>query len=417
MSDKDFDADETRAALDELLAMLDRIPGAARFRKDVARLKAILVDRRAPRVVIVGRRGHGKSSLANALMGREALKVGHIGDEPASDAWTKLEADGRVLDWLDTSGLGAGGIAPERLERLKEQVAKAFPDVVLYACKAKEVDSEIDATLEGLKQILKVLSRDGSTAPLIVVVTQADEMHPSRDMTPPYTAPKQAHIAGAKDKLKEHLERHGIEAKAIIPVSAYVEFGAGGQIEWDGRWNIDSLSQKMFQVLPEAATMEAARAFDTARNLRRKVAKSIIAATSSAAFGIGMAPTGIPDIVILAPIQQAMVTAIAYLSGRRMTVRAITEWIVSIGGAGAAGLAVREVFRFLVKMIPVAGNIVSGAMAGAWTWGLGMAALAYFIDDQTLEESKKAFEREKSKGKDWRPPEDGSDGDVESAAK
>src|SRR5690606_8611307 len=140
--DDDLDTAETRTALDELLELQDRIPGASRFKKDVMRLKAILLALRAPRVVVVGRRGHGNSSLANAVTGREALAVGHVGDEPAREEWMKLEAAGRVLDWLDTSGLGAGGIAPERLAKLKDQVSKAFPDVVIYACKAKEVDSE-----------------------------------------------------------------------------------------------------------------------------------------------------------------------------------------------------------------------------------------------------------------------------------
>jgi predicted GTPase len=69
MEPTNFDSSEAGKALDELLQLIDRIPGAARFRKDIQRLKALMVDRRAPRIVIVGRRGHGKSSIANALLG------------------------------------------------------------------------------------------------------------------------------------------------------------------------------------------------------------------------------------------------------------------------------------------------------------------------------------------------------------
>jgi len=54
LMEPDFDPSEAGKALDELLELLERIPGAARFRKDVQRLKALIVDRRAPRIVIVG---------------------------------------------------------------------------------------------------------------------------------------------------------------------------------------------------------------------------------------------------------------------------------------------------------------------------------------------------------------------------
>ncbi len=118
----EFDPKEAREALDALTALLDRIPGGERFRKDVQRLKALLVDRRAPRIVVVGRRGHGKSSVANALFGYPKLAVGHVGDQPGRRrVWSTSRFRGRQLDWLDTSGIGAGGIAGARLEKLKTQ--------------------------------------------------------------------------------------------------------------------------------------------------------------------------------------------------------------------------------------------------------------------------------------------------------
>lgn len=406
-----FDEQEARSAIDELLEILDRIPGASSLKKDVLRLKAILVDRRAPRVVVVGRRGHGKSSLANALIGREALKVGHVGDEPALDEWRALEADGRTLDWLDTSGLGAGGISAARLAKLEEQVSRTFPDVVLFACRATDVDSEIDSTLEGLKSILSALRRNESSAPLIVVLTRADEMFPAHENKPPYSATKLKNIHDAISKLRSHMDRHDVLPRATVPVSAYLTFGEDGGIAWDGRWNIDGLCQKIFEILPDSASMEAARAFDKVRGLRRKVARRIIGTCASAAFGIGAMPTGVPDVILLAPLQQTMVTSIVYLSGKKLEAKTIAEWIVGVSGSGAAGLGARELFRFLVKNIPAAGNIASGAMAGAWTYGLGLAAMAYFIDDQSLEESRTVFTRERSVGASWQPQQKDMDTD------
>ncbi|MFZ5480605.1 MAG: GTPase family protein [Myxococcota bacterium] len=402
--EKEFNEDEAKRALDDLLDLLDRIPGAAKFRKDVQRLKALLVDRRAPRLVVVGRRGHGKSSIANALLGYPKLAVGHVGDQPADEEWLPLEVNGRHLHWLDTSGIGAGGIVGERLDKLKAQVKGAFPDVILLAVKASEVDSEIDATLGGFNSILNVLRAEGCSAPVIVLVTKVDELHPARDKEPPYRKPKQELIEAAVKTLAKHLERHSIKVKATLPLSAYMEFTEPEKaIEFDGRWNVDRLGDVVFSCLPEEATVEAARAFQSTKELRRKVARQIVAACAAVAFGVGLTPIPISDLAILAPLQLLMVTAVSYLSGRRIGARAIADWLASLGVAGGAGIGLRAAFQQLVKLLPVGGPVLSAALAGAGTWAIGMSAIAYFIDDKSLDEAKAVFSTASKASRDWRP--------------
>jgi uncharacterized protein (DUF697 family)/predicted GTPase len=363
---------------------------------------------RAGGQILVGRRGHGKSSIANALFGYPKLAVGHVGDQPADEEWLPLDVHGRRLDWLDTSGIGAGGIVGPRLDKLKAQVTGAFPDVVLLAVKASEVDSEIDATLGGFNSILNVLRGAGCTAPVIVLVTKVDELHPARDKQPPFGEPKQALIATAVQTLVAHLERHSIKVRATLPLSAYMEFaGPDNTIEFDGRWNIDRLGDAIFSCLPEEAAVEAARAFQSTRSLRQKVAKSIVAASSVVAFGVGLTPIPIADLAILAPLQLTMVTAISYLSGRRLERKAVVEWIASLGVTGAVGVVLRVAFQQLLRLIPVAGSVFSGAMAGAGTYAIGASATAYFIDDQSLEQAREVFERAGKPGSnEWQPPPD-----------
>ncbi len=401
----DFDPIEVGKAVEELLQLLDRIPGGAKLRKDVLRLKALIVDRRAPRLVVVGRRGHGKSSIANALLGSPKLAVGHVGDQPADEEWLALDINGRRLDWLDTSGIGAGGIVGARLDKLKTQITGAFPDVILLAVKASEVDSEIDATLGGFNSILHVVRSAGCSAPVIALVTKADELHPARDKVPPFREPKQALIATAVETLARHLDRHSIKVKATLPLSAYMEFaGPNDTVEFDGRWNIDRLGDVVFACLPEEAALEAARAFRSTLTLRQGVAKKIVLAASSVAFGIGIAPLPVMDIIPLSALQAMMVTAISYLSGLRVGPKAVVEWLASLGVAGGVGFGLRALAQQLVRLIPVAGLVVSGAMAGAGTYAIGTSATAYFINDKSLEEAREIFER--GRKAEWRPPAD-----------
>ncbi|MFB6350365.1 MAG: hypothetical protein ABEN55_11820, partial [Bradymonadaceae bacterium] len=62
--------------------------------------------------------------------------------------------------------------------------------------------------------------------------------------------------------------------------------------------------------------------------------------------------------------------------------------------AGAA-FGFREAARALVQLIPVAGNAISGAIAFGATYGLGKAAIAYFIGDADEEEAREIFEEER----------------------
>ena len=48
--------------------------------------------------------------------------------------------------------------------------------------------------------------------------------------------------------------------------------------------------------------------------------------------------------------------------------------------------------RALLKLIPGFGATVSGAVAATGTWALGKAAIRYFIDGASLEESRAAFD-------------------------
>lgn len=94
------------------------------------------------------------------------------------------------------------------------------------------------------------------------------------------------------------------------------------------------------------------------------------------------------------------------LSGRRAGPKAIAQWLASLGVAGGAGVGLRMAFQQLIKLLPFGGPFLSGAMAGAGTWAIGMSAIAYFIDDKSLDEAKQVFEAASKASKDWRPPEE-----------
>ena len=65
-----------------------------------------------------------------------------------------------------------------------------------------------------------------------------------------------------------------------------------------------------------------------------------------------------------------------------------------VGALGANlgfAMALREGARAGVKLLPVWGNAISGAVAAAGTYGVGRAAIAFFIEGFSLEEARRFF--------------------------
>jgi predicted GTPase/uncharacterized protein (DUF697 family) len=390
--------DNTGGTLDELEAVLLRIPGADRLVKDVRELRALLVDRRAPRIAVIGRRGSGKSSLANALIGAPVLETGSVADTTQWPRWIDVVHSTHRLRWLDTPGLRAGD-RPERRDEVRRALANEPPDVVLVTSKATQVDAGIDEDLAEIVWLMERQQRVGLVPPaLIGVLTKADELPPVPQRTPPFEGEKRANIDRATDILRAQLEKRRLAPRDVVPVSTYQKFFANGDRVVDWRWNIDRLSEVIFAALPVATHAEAARAFEAAQSLRRRVARRIVSSASGLAFIIGITPwVPVADMALLTPLQSAMITGVAYLGRTGVDKRAVSEWMASLGVNVGAGFAMRELARALLKLFGPT-NTLSAAIAASGTWALGMSAIKYFIDGGSLDEAKQAFEAAKREG-------------------
>jgi uncharacterized protein (DUF697 family) len=134
---------------------------------------------------------------------------------------------------------------------------------------------------------------------------------------------------------------------------------------------------------------EARRSCDHAVKL--EAARSIMQTSTALCTTIGFEPIPLADFPIITSIQISMVAGIAYVSGREVSRRAATEFIAALGANITVGLALREGSRALLKLLPGWGTAVSGAIAGAGTYALGRAAIAYFIEGISIEDARKLF--------------------------
>ncbi|MFO0653292.1 MAG: GTPase [Polyangiales bacterium] len=399
---------DTAQALDDVEELLKRIPGARRLVTEVQDLRALLVDRRPPRIAVVGRRGVGKSSLANALLGVEVAPVGAVEDTTAAPGWYDVTTDGKAIRWLDTPGLRAGA-EPSRREVVERALRAERPDVVLLLVKASQVDAGIDEDLDEARALLTAVAVDRKAPPpVIAVLTKVDELAGARVKAPPFDADtaRRENIAAAVTLLRSHLDRVKLEVKDVVPVATWQRFKDGVRVT-DWRWNLETLGAVIFEALPNNAQVEAARALERGRVIRRRVAMRIVGTATSVSVVIGATPLPVADLALLLPLQSAMLTSLVYVSGRGLGPRAVSEWLGAMGLNVSSALGLREAARAALKLIPGIGATISGAVAGTGTWALGVAAVRYFFDGGTAESSRAAFD---DAVRDGPPPDEGPGG-------
>lgn len=122
----------------------------------------------------------------------------------------------------------------------------------------------------------------------------------------------------------------------------------------------------------------------------------VVESCASLASMFGASPLPLSDVVPIALCQAIMLFAIQGLAPKKHLAHSIRDFFAACGFTGF-GVAVDIGFRQLIKVIPVYGMIVGGALAFASTWALGGCTILYFIDGET--KLKEAYERMLEEGK------------------
>jgi uncharacterized protein len=426
--------DEVRKTMSEAMKrvedLLSLLPGDAvkDARAKLERLRGLMVDQRPPSLVLVGRRGAGKSSLINALMGQRVAEVGHVKAETATASWYRFSSDKGALDILDTRGLQEGS-TPEgaaagarALDELLLEVRKQKPDAVLFVAKATEVDAAIDADIQATERVLLEVERiHKSKVTLLGVATHCDtvepknvKLHKKESEESADWDEKSVRIAEIERHLDRKLrERMPTQVDGVVGVSSYMSFraspttGEAGEphtyaLRADERWQMDVLADKVFRLLPDASKASFAR-LSQVRALQDELASDLTRITAGICAAVAAIPIPIADAIPLTSMQLALIGSIAWLGGRDLSTKAAAEFLTAMGVNVGVAFALREGARAIAKWVfPGGGSAISAVVAFSGTMAIGRAARAYFLSDATLEEAKAAFEN-KEEDEDPKP--------------
>jgi uncharacterized protein len=409
--------EEILAGLQRLEKFLNKLPipmGDA-MRKRIAELRELLLDTRPPRLVLLGRRGAGKSALINAIFGQKVAEVGHVDIGTPEPRWFLYEGELGTIEVLDTRGFQEAqkprddGPARSIVDSVVHACAHRAADAVLFLVKAKEVRAALDADVNLLDEICaKLYARHGSKVPVIGAVTQCDELEPKyvRLHLPDAEDPaelreKEAHVRQAEDILRWQLQEHDRlreQLVTVLRVCAYMSWRADGSHRHDERWRIQELVRLLFSELPNEARMEFAR-LSRVKSIQKELGHKLTMSVASLCAGIAATPIPIADIIPLTSLQVMLVIGIGYVAGRTLTLKSAAEVLTALGVNVGAALALREAARALIKFVfPGGGSPISASIAFAGTAGIGKAAVAYFIEGASAEEARRVYERSRDEG-------------------
>ncbi|GAB3270292.1 hypothetical protein GCM10027347_40880 [Larkinella harenae] len=403
--------------LQKLESLLERVPEsvAKEVRQQMREFRQLLVDTRAPRFALVGRRGSGKSSLINAIFGQKIAEVGHEKAQTGEATWWPYSGELGSIDILDTRGLQEGSrpdkadAAASPIESILAALREKAPDIILFLIKATEADAGIDNDLDALKTISQTVEKiHNYRPPVMVVATHCDTLEPKN---------VRLHKPEAEDpdEVQEKLERVAIienhlrakfEADSYLSESLITVLGVSSYQSWkndvlrsDERWRIDTLLDYIFNELPKEGKLAFAR-LSQIQTLQESIANRLTQIVAAICGGIAAVPIPFGDIVPITALQIALISAIAYVAGRQLSPETAKEFLTAIGATISAGLVLREVARASIKFLfPGGGSVISAGIASSATLGIGKAATAYFIQNLSIEKARQIFEGERKKTK------------------
>lgn len=313
-------------------------------------------------LAIVGGTGVGKSSLVNAVFGRDLARVGR--GMPVTSGLHYYHDDGLGIWDFEGFEIGSSKSPAETLRQhlwtiagrpRNEQIA------VVWYCVLSTSDRLTQPDVEMIREL------HSAGLPVILVLTKVDwVMNP---VTGVYRAPET--VERFQGWLENPVDHEGrpiylpiqqvVLTSAVTPRS--MKFRRGKDT---GHGLGDLISATLLLSPPEAQD-----AFRVAQQInlswKRDLARPIIKQAGAAAAAAAAIPLPIADAVALAPIQMAMMAKVAGIYDLELKTMLSTSALAQIG----AQLSGRALARSLLKLIPGVGMFINAGVAAAVTTATG----------------------------------------------
>lgn len=195
-------------AIQEQLSQLSQEEILQRIKEKVNKIRSY-----TPKVGIFGNSGVGKSSLCNALFGKDVAKISDVEActrEP-QEILIGSKSGGMIL--IDVPGIGEDPTHQKQYTELYKSLTPEL-DLVLWAIKAD--DRNYASGIEAYKEIF---NSDQEAPPVLFVITQTDKTNDIEDWNHITYKPDGSQLANITTKEHDVSKRFEISTKNIISVA------------------------------------------------------------------------------------------------------------------------------------------------------------------------------------------------------
>ena len=298
-------------------------------------------------ILVLGTSGAGKSTLINAVIGREVAKVGYgkHGTEKMQ-AYESEDLSFRLIDsrGFDYSFWGTQKTVKDMSDWMKSGLRDKKPRIhMLWFC----VDATSKRFTAKTLKTLEYVKKEWKDIPTIVVLTKS--FFPAED---------KENIEMVQETFRKMAKRTG-RPVAIIPVLAYPPKGM--EILPRGIEELICVTEENLDSAFKDSD-EAVRRYDL--KCKKANAQALTAVSASSAAVVGAIPIGVPDAVILTPLETGLITGISKIYGMNQK-DDFTKTIASrIVEAGAVSMAAKAAINQL-KLVPGVANLAADGKAVA----------------------------------------------------
>jgi uncharacterized protein (DUF697 family)/predicted GTPase len=294
-------------------------------------------------IIVAGKTGVGKSTLINSIFRGEFARTGS--GRPITKRIEEIKKPGHPLTIIDTKGLEVSDyekIKDDLYNYIKERLLSDDQNEhihIAWLCIAANGDRIENAEIDLCNMLNK------NNIPVISVLTKSKK----------------------NDNFVKEAEKLLPNSKYIIPVRAIHE-----QLEEVDAtlppFGIDDLITSTSKLIPEAQKRAYANALSNknkgALDVKKIQAEKEVNIASGLAITAGATPIPFSDAIVLVPIQVGMIAKIGVTFGMELSTATLATIIGSVLGSSAATIVGRTVVSGLLKLIPLAGPVIGGSIAG-----------------------------------------------------
>ena len=333
-------------------------------------------------VLIIGNSGVGKSTLINAVLGKEVAPTGwgtrgttqslEIYDSPDK------KVPFRIIDtigfepsyWKQKAAIGA-------VKKWSKECAKQGKEDnvinVIWFCVDGTSAKLFPETIQNLSKATSMWK----SVPVITVITKS------------YSMPDRERNIDMVTEAFAKQGKHGKNLKKIVPVVAQPFFIT--EDSFAAPQGIEDLIAVTNECMPEGIKAGANDLTKFILTRKKALSQSVVVAATGAGVAVAAVPLPFADAAMLAPIETTQVQAIARIFGigKNEDAKKFIDALIEAGTVGAAAKGLVSGIKQLAKKIPGV-NVVNAIVAGSIVAGLGEVAIYAFeqiyLGNKTLED-------------------------------